>query len=63
MNVKSRCIDRVAGKVVVRIMEESFVRDHDRWQACIPKRGVIAQACFGQDPGLSKPPIGTLCYV
>ena len=43
-------IDRVAGKVVVRISEESCVRDHDRWQACIPKRGVIAQARFGQHP-------------
>jgi hypothetical protein len=45
-----KSIDRVAGKVVVRISEEGGVRDHDRWQACIPKRGVIAQARFGQDP-------------
>ena len=32
-----KSIDRVAGKVIVRIAEEGGICDHDRRQLCIPK--------------------------
>lgn len=45
-------IDGVTRKMVVRIPEEGRIGDHDRRQACIPERGVIAQAGFGQNPSV-----------
>jgi hypothetical protein len=49
---KVKGIDRVAGKVIVRIPKEGGVRDHERRQSCIPEGGVVAQARFGQDPSI-----------
>ena len=49
---KVKCIDGVAGKVVVRVSEEGGVCDHQGWQTCVPERGVITQARFGQDPSI-----------
>ena len=47
-----KSIDRVAGKVVVRISEEGGVRDHQRWQSCVPEGGVVTHARFRQDPSI-----------
>ena len=43
-------VDDVAGKVVVGIAEEGRIGDHERGPACVPERGVIAQARRRQDP-------------
>ena len=49
---KIKSIDRVAGKVIVRIPKEGGVRDHQRRQSCIPEGGVVTQARFRQDPSI-----------
>ena len=49
---KVESIDRVTGKVVVRIPEEGGVRDHQRWQTCVPERGVVTEARVRQDPSI-----------
>ena len=47
-----KSIDRIAGKMIVRIPEEGRVRNHERRQPCIPERGVITQAGFWQNPSI-----------
>jgi hypothetical protein len=49
---KIKSIDRVAGKVIVRIPKEGSVRDHQRRQSCIPEGGVVTQARLRQDPSI-----------
>jgi hypothetical protein len=38
--------------MIVRIPGEGRVRNHERWQPCIPERGVITQAGFWQNPSI-----------
>jgi hypothetical protein len=47
-----KSIDRIARKVVVRIPKEGGVRNHQRWQTCVPEGGVVTQARFGQDSSI-----------
>jgi hypothetical protein len=32
-----KSIDRVTGKVIVRVPEEGGIRDHKRWQTSVPE--------------------------
>jgi hypothetical protein len=47
-----KSVDRVAGKVVIRIPKEGGVGDHECWQACVPEGGVVTHARFRQEPSI-----------
>ncbi len=49
-----KSVDRVAGKVVVRISEEGGIGNHERWQTSVPEGGVIAQARLGQESSIER---------